>query len=218
MYPDLRPGDYVLVAVTDTGKGMSEEVRARAFEPFFTTKGVGAGTGLGLSMVYGFVKQLGGHIQLYSEEDKGTTIRIYLPAVGSAGVESFQKAALKAPAHGTERILVVEDDERVRRVAVARLMTAGYSVLEASDAARAIEVLSTSEPVDLLFTDIIMPGGMTGDELARQAVLLRPGLKVLFASGYAEPSIANSSIPTTSWLKKPYTAQELAIRLRQLLD
>lgn len=138
--------------------------------------------------------------------------------MNSAGVERFRKVARQAPPHGTERILVVEDDERVRRVAVARLMTAGYSVLQAGDAARALDVLSTSEPVDLLFTDIIMPGGMTGDELARQAVLLRPGLKVLFTSGYAEPSIANHSIPTTSWLKKPYTAQELAIRLRQLLD
>lgn len=219
MDPELRPGDYILIAVTDTGKGMPEDVKARAFEPFFTTKGVGVGTGLGLSMVYGFVKQLGGHVQLYSELDKGTTIRIYLPAIGSAGVQNSRKtpSAEDAPG-GTERILVVEDDERVRRVVVARLTKAGYSVLESQDAANALELLSTSEPIDLLFTDIIMPGGMTGDELASKAVLLRPGLKVLFTSGYAEPGIANRSLPTASWLKKPYTAQELSIRLRQLLD
>ncbi|KWV57120.1 hybrid sensor histidine kinase/response regulator [Rhizobium altiplani] len=219
MYPELPPGDYILIAVTDTGKGMPEEVKARAFEPFFTTKRVGVGTGLGLSMVYGFVKQLGGHVQLYSELDKGTTIRIFLPAVGSAGVQISRKTsnAEYAP-RGTERILVVEDDERVRRVVVARLTKAGYSVLESEDAASALELLSTSEPIDLLFTDIVMPGGMTGDELARRAVLLRPGLKVLFTSGYAEPGIANKSLPTANWLKKPYTAHELSIRLRQLLD
>ncbi|CCM75369.1 hybrid sensor histidine kinase/response regulator [Rhizobium mesoamericanum] len=219
MFPELRPGDYILITVTDTGKGMSEEVRARAFEPFFTTKGVGVGTGLGLSMVYGFVKQLGGHVQISSELDKGTTIRIYLPGVGFASVQNSRKtsSAEEAPG-GTERILVVEDDERVRRVVVARLTKAGYSVLESQDAANALELLSTSEPIDLLFTDIIMPGGMTGDELANKAVLLRPGLKVLFTSGYAEPGIASKSLPTAGWLKKPYTAQELSIRLRQLLD
>ncbi|OCJ16439.1 hybrid sensor histidine kinase/response regulator [Rhizobium sp. AC44/96] len=219
MYPQVRPGDYVLVAVTDTGTGMSEEVKARAFEPFFTTKGVGSGTGLGLSMVYGFVKQLGGHIQLYSEIDKGTTIRIYLPAVGAAPMRDPRDAARPdAQLGGREKILVVEDDERVRRIVVARLTKAGYSVIEASTGAHALEFLSKDEPIDLLFTDIVMPGGMTGDELARRAVLLRPDLKVLFTSGYAEPSIARRPIPKASWLKKPYTAQDLAIRLRQLLD
>ncbi|MBW9114736.1 PAS domain S-box protein [Rhizobium cauense] len=217
MYPELLPGDYVLISVTDTGKGMSEEVKARAFEPFFTTKGVGAGTGLGLSMVYGFVKQIGGHIQLYSEEGKGTTIRIYLPSVAEVGSES-RRGAIKALSRGTERILVVEDDDRVRRVVVARLTNAGYCVFEASDAAGALEMLSSGEPIDLLFTDIIMPGGMTGDELARSSLLLRPGLKVLYTSGYTEPSIANRAIPTVNWLRKPYTAHELEIRLRQLLD
>lgn len=217
MYPELLPGDYVLISVTDTGKGMSEEVKARAFEPFFTTKGVGAGTGLGLSMVYGFVKQIGGHIQLYSEEGKGTTIRIYLPSVAEVGSES-RRGEIKALTRGTERILVVEDDDRVRRVAVARLTNAGYCVFEASDAAGALEMLSSGEPIDLLFTDIIMPGGMTGDELARRSLLLRPGLKVLYTSGYTEPSIANRAIPTVNWLRKPYTARELEIRLRQLLD
>lgn len=218
MYPQVGPAEYVLLAVTDTGAGMSDEVKAHAFEPFFTTKGVGAGTGLGLSMVYGFVKQLGGHIQLYSEIDKGTTIRIYLPAVGATPVRDGEPASAEAQPGGTEKILVVEDDERVRRIVVARLVKAGYSVIEASTGAHALEFLSSNEPMDLLFTDIVMPGGMRGDELARQAVLLRPDLKVLFTSGYAEPSIARRPLPKASWLKKPYTAQDLAIRLRQLLD
>ncbi|MCS3743576.1 MULTISPECIES: PAS domain-containing sensor histidine kinase [unclassified Rhizobium] len=219
MYPEVKPGNYILVAVTDTGEGMSEEVKNRAFEPFFTTKGIGAGTGLGLSMVYGFVKQLGGHIQLYSELDKGTTVRIYLPAVGAEVTPQLGKTSGgEDGAGGSEHILVVEDDERVRRVVVARLVNAGYSVLEAPDATRALELLSSTEPIDLLFTDIVMPGGMTGDELARQATLYRPDLKVLFTSGYAEPSIAKRSLPISSWLKKPYTAQELSSRLRQLLN
>lgn len=218
MYPELRPGDYVLIAVTDTGVGMSENVKAHAFEPFFTTKGVGAGTGLGLSMVYGFVKQLGGHIQLYSELGEGTTVRIYLPAVNNPIDEiDRQRTVEQIPGSGTEHILVVEDDDRVRRVVISRLLKAGYFVVEARDAASALEVLATKQPIDLLFTDIIMPGGKNGDDLAKDAVQLRPDLKVLFTSGYAEPSIAKHSIPATSWLKKPYTAQELALRLRELL-
>ncbi|MBZ9791090.1 PAS domain S-box protein [Rhizobium sp. 3T7] len=219
MYPQLRPGDYVLISVTDSGSGMSEDVKTRAFEPFFTTKGVGAGTGLGLSMVYGFVKQLGGHIQLYSELDRGTTVRIFLPAAAAAVTAKSNNAASTEEAPGgSEKILVVEDDERVRRVVVSRLLTGGYSVLEAASAADALKLLSEDHTIDLLFTDIVMPGGMTGDELARQAVLLKPDIKVLFTSGYAEPSIANRSLPSASWLKKPYRAQDLAIRLRQLLD
>jgi PAS domain S-box-containing protein len=219
MYPESRQGDYVLISVTDSGSGMSEDVKTRAFEPFFTTKGVGAGTGLGLSMVYGFVKQLGGHIQLHSELDQGTTVRIFLPAAAAAVAAKSNKAASTEEAPGgSEKILVVEDDERVRRVVVSRLLKGGYSVLEAASAADALKFLSKDHTIDLLFTDIVMPGGMTGDDLARQALLLRPDIKVLFTSGYAEPSIANRSLPSASWLKKPYKAQDLAIRLRQLLD
>ncbi|MBB5575959.1 hybrid sensor histidine kinase/response regulator [Rhizobium paranaense] len=220
MYPHLRPGDFVLISVTDTGVGMSSEVKARAFEPFFTTKGVGSGTGLGLSMVYGFVKQLGGHVQLYSELGQGTSIRIFLPAVEDASARSDkpQDASSDIPG-GTETVLVVEDDPRVRRVAVARLLTAGYTVLEAASGAEALDLLSRNDDIKLLFTDIVMPGGLTGDELAKQARVQRPELKILFTSGYAEPSIAGRELAQAgSWLKKPYTARELAVRLRQLLD
>ncbi|WFU13429.1 PAS domain S-box protein (plasmid) [Rhizobium sp. CB3090] len=156
MYPQLRPGDFVLISITDTGVGMSKEVKARAFEPFFTTKGVGSGTGLGLSMVYGFVKQLGGHIQLYSEPGQGTSIRIFLPAVEDASARSDkpQDAAADIPG-GTETILVVEDDPRVRRVAVARLLTAGYTVLEAASGSEALDLLSRNDDIKLLFTECL---------------------------------------------------------------
>ncbi|WP_137155471.1 PAS domain-containing sensor histidine kinase [Rhizobium sp. FKL33] len=223
MYPEVRTGDYVAISVTDTGVGMSEEVKARAFEPFFTTKQVGAGSGLGLSMVYGFVKQSGGHIQIYSEPGLGASVRLFLPVVGATegpgdDVRSGSSAPQPAP-RGYETILVVEDDPRVRRVTVGRLLSAGYDVVEAGNGPEAIEILETHPDISLLFTDIVMPGGMHGGELAEIARKLRPELKVLFTSGYAEPSIAGRELVNEeSWLKKPYTANELALRLRQLLD
>ena len=220
IYPQLRPGRYVLISVTDTGSGMSKEVQERAFEPFFTTKNFGAGTGLGLSMAYGFAKQSGGHIQIYSERGQGTSVRIFLPAAESesptAVVAVDEETAIP---RGSETILVVEDDIRVRRVAVARLMDAGYSVLEAGNGAEALEKLERDGNIKLVFTDIIMPGEMTGDQLADQVRMRWPGIKVLLTSGYAEPSIAGRELSHAgSWLKKPYTAQELATRLRELLD
>ncbi|MDE1995397.1 MAG: PAS domain S-box protein [Rhizobiaceae bacterium] len=224
MYPQVRTGEYVLVSVTDTGTGMSKEVREHAFEPFFTTKGVGAGTGLGLSMVYGFAKQSGGHTQLYSEIGQGTSIRIFLPAATTAGEnrddsgrrETEGKADIP---RGSERILVVEDDARVRRVVVSRLLDAGYRVVEAEDGASALQRLNDTPDIALLLTDIVMPGGMTGDELAHRVRSLRPEIKVLFTSGYAEPVIAGRELAQFgSWLKKPYTARDLAVRLRELLD
>jgi CheY-like chemotaxis protein len=223
MYPQVRTGDFVLISVTDTGIGMSDEVKEHAFEPFFTTKGVGAGTGLGLSMVYGFVKQSGGHIQLYSEAGHGTTIRIYLPWVkidASAVTQSQAKAEKRDTLPGgAERVLVVEDDPRVRRVAVARLIATGYEVVEAGDAHAALDLLRNNPDISLLFTDIVMPGGMTGDELAKEARILRPDLKILFTSGYTEPTLGGREfVVSGSWLKKPYTARELAIRIRELLD
>lgn len=224
MYPEVRTGSYVLISVTDTGSGMSAEVRQHAFEPFFTTKGVGAGTGLGLSMVYGFTKQSGGHVQLYSEVGQGTSVRLFLPAASMAPVEA-PRAASDAPAPppalpgGSETILVVEDDARVRRVAVARLEDTGYRVLEAENAAQALERLAADPQIALLFTDIVMPGGMSGDELARAARRLRPGLKIILTSGFAEPSVAVRELAAeASWLKKPYSALELAVRIRELLD
>ncbi|NTI76425.1 PAS domain S-box protein [Agrobacterium rhizogenes] len=222
MYPQVRTGEYVLISVTDTGVGMSSETQEHAFEPFFTTKGMGAGTGLGLSMVYGFAKQSGGHVQLYSEIGQGTSIRIFLPALKARAAKEPPRAAedkkLQIP-KGFERILVVEDDARVRRVAVSRLLDAGYSVIEATNGAEALAAFQENPDIALLFTDVVMPGGMAGDELAHKVRALRPEIKVLFTSGYAEPTIAGREFAEAgSWLKKPYTARELAIRLRELLD
>ncbi len=223
MYPHVRTGDYVLISVTDTGTGMTPEVKEKAFEPFYTTKGVGAGTGLGLSMVYGFAKQSGGNIQLYSEPGQGTSVRIFLPAAQKeeAGRPDQPHGTAPVPAipGGTEKILVVEDDPRVRRVAVSRLTDFGYEVVEAANGAEALEQLERHADVALLFTDVVMPGGMTGDELANQVRSTRPRIKVLFTSGYAEPAIAGRELAHSgSWLKKPYTARELAVRLREILD
>ncbi|HEV7437142.1 MAG TPA: PAS domain S-box protein [Pseudorhizobium sp.] len=223
MYPHVRTGDYVLVSVTDSGAGMSNEVKQRAIEPFFTTKGVGSGTGLGLSMVYGFAKQSGGHLQIYSEEGQGTSVRIFLPAIqfasDAASASEAPTASSKSLPGGSETILAVEDDARVRRVAVSRLTDLGYAVIEAENGADALAKLRENETIHLLFTDIIMPGGMTGDELAEIVRAERPEIKVLFTSGYAEPEIAGRELAARgSWLKKPYTAKELAARLRELLD
>jgi nitrogen-specific signal transduction histidine kinase/CheY-like chemotaxis protein len=222
MYPHVRTGDYVLISVTDTGMGMTPEVKEKAFEPFFTTKGVGAGTGLGLSMVYGFAKQSGGNIQLYSEPGQGTSVRIFLHAAQKDGIAVSSNEDVSRPAPipgGTEKILVVEDDPRVRRVAISRLTDFGYEVVEAANGKEALEQLERHDNIALLFTDIVMPGGITGDELAQRVREERPNMKVLFTSGYAEPAIAGRELAQSgSWLKKPYTARELATRLRQLLD
>ncbi|MEQ1408351.1 ATP-binding protein, partial [Neorhizobium sp. Rsf11] len=223
MYPHVRTGDYVLISVTDTGTGMTPEVKEKAFEPFFTTKGVGSGTGLGLSMVYGFAKQSGGNIQLYSEPGQGTSVRIFLPATQRAnagmGLQDDGSRKVAEIPGGTEKILVVEDDPRVRRVAVSRLTDFGYSIIEASNGVEALDRLAQNDDIALLFTDIVMPGGMTGDELAAEVRTRRPNIRVLFTSGYAEPAIAGRELAQSgSWLKKPYTARELAVRLRELLD
>ncbi|MDU0310724.1 hybrid sensor histidine kinase/response regulator [Rhizobium sp. 10PS4] len=222
MYPEVRSGNFVLISMTDTGAGMTDEVKKRAIEPFFTTKEVGSGTGLGLSMVYGFVKQSGGHLQIYSEIGRGTTIRIYLPALtgGNTGAGDAPSEGSRTPLPGgSELVLVVEDDPRVRKVAVARLSAMGYSVVEAENGGRALEVLADNGEVALLFTDIVMPGGMTGDELAGEARLLRPDLAVLLTSGYSEPALASKDLPPgAEWLRKPYTARELAAKVRGLLD
>jgi CheY-like chemotaxis protein len=220
MYPETRTGRYVLVSVTDTGAGMTEEVRERAFEPFFTTKPTGAGTGLGLSMVYGFVKQSGGNIQIYSELEHGTSIRIFLP-LAEAGQASAGSAPGSGPIdampRGSETILVVEDDARVRRVTTARLRSLGYQVIEANNGSAGLALLNANPNVGLIFTDVVMPGDMSGDELAEAALATRSNLKVLFTSGYAEPAVARQAISAGAWLKKPYTAAELAEKVRELL-
>ena len=223
IHPQVRTGDYVLISVTDTGTGMSSEVRERAFEPFFTTKGLGAGTGLGLSMVYGFAKQSGGHVQLHSDQGQGASVRILLPAIQRPAdrpiSSDLDAAEAKQIPRGFERILVVEDDPRVRRVAVSRLLDAGYEVIEAANGSEALDIFPNYPDIALLFTDIVMPGGIAGDELAQRVRALRPDMKVLFTSGYAEPTVAGRQLAEEgSWLKKPYTARELAVRLRELLD
>lgn len=223
-YTTMRTGDYVLITVTDTGGGMTPEVKEKAFEPFFTTKGAGAGTGLGLSMVYGFARQSGGNVQIYSEPGQGTSIRIFLPAVHREEREGLPTDEIRSGARlpmpgGDETILVAEDDARVRRIAVSRLQDLGYSVMEAANGEEALAQLADHGDVALLFTDVVMPGGMTGDELAAKVRAIRPDIKVLLTSGYAEPAIAGRELAQSgSWLKKPYTARDLALRLRELLD
>jgi PAS domain S-box-containing protein len=218
---DVEPGAYALLAVSDTGVGMTEEVRQRAFEPFFTTKGPGAGSGLGLSMVYGFVKQSGGHVQIYSEVGRGTSVRVYLPVqeAESPQAHAGERGRPVGAAKG-ETVLVVEDDARVRRVSVRRLKQLGYRVIEAPDGPAALAALDRASAVHVLFTDLVMPGGMSGLELARAARAKRPDIAVLFTSGYADPAIVKGEMLTerAEWLGKPYAAGDLATRLRRLLD
>jgi len=214
--PDITAGDYVLVTVSDTGVGMSPDVRARAFDPFFTTKQTGKGSGLGLSMVYGFIKQSGGHVKLYSEPGHGTAVNLYLPC---ADAPQASAPAQPPATGGRETILVVEDDEMVRTIAVDQLTSLGYRVLAAETGATALKVLETAGPVDLLFTDMVMPGGMNGRELAEQAHARWPGLKLLFTSGYTEDAILQQAQldPNVRLLQKPYRRQDLAARVREAL-
>ena len=216
---DVPSGAYVAIDVSDTGSGMSPEVLAHVFEPFFTTKEVGKGTGLGLSMVFGFVKQSGGHIKVYSELGTGALIRMYLPvAEGNAVLPAGSDAALPLRP-GSETVLVAEDNEGLRRILVRQLKELGYTVLEAENGKTALEMLSGGKAVDLLLTDIVMPGGMNGWELARKAEALRPTLKTLFTSGFPEESFfKDNTIPSGArLLHKPYRKIELAQMLRDAL-
>ncbi len=220
-YADIASGRYVTLAVTDNGAGMTAEVRQHAFEPFYTTKPPGTGSGLGLSMVYGFVKQSGGHVHLYSEVGHGTTVRLYLPARDddvSVAVKPSAKA-VAGPATTGRTVLVVEDDQRVRRVSVRRLKELGYLVLEADSGPAALKVLQDEAGIDLLFTDIVMAGGMTGLDLAREARRRRADLRILFTSGYAEPAAMKGGlrIANAAWLGKPYSIAELDAKIRELL-
>jgi signal transduction histidine kinase/CheY-like chemotaxis protein len=219
LHPEVLPGQYVLLAVSDTGSGMTPEVMERAFEPFFTTKPEGRGTGLGLSMVYGFVKQSGGHIKLYSELGNGTTIKLYLPRAMEA--ESAETQVVTGPIQGgTETILVVEDDAEVRATVVEMVGELGYRVLKAVDAQSALVILQSGVPIELLFTDVVMPGPVRSPELARQARELHPDIEVLFTSGYTENAIVHGGRldAGVQLLSKPYSREELARKLRQLLD
>jgi PAS domain S-box-containing protein len=214
---DVRPGAYAMIAVSDTGTGMSPEVRDKVFEPFFTTKQTGKGTGLGLSMVYGFVKQSGGHIKIYSEEGHGTTVRLYLPiAIGRVDVA----IPMVEPAQGAgETILVVEDDELVRGFVIAQLHSLGYRTFAAADSRAALAYLERGQPFEVLFTDIVMPGGMTGRELADEVTRRRPGTRVLYTSGYTENAIVHHGRldPGVMLLSKPYRKSELSSMVRRAL-
>jgi len=221
MHPEVRAGRYVLIAVTDTGTGMPKEVQERAFEPFFTTKDVGAGSGLGLSMVYGFVKQSGGHVTIYSEPGHGTTIRMFLPQVAVAEEETKlhePEVPMETFRGQGETVLLVEDETRVRRMTLARLQDLGYRVLEAANGPAALALIERHPEIDLLFTDMVMPGGMTGADLAEAVLAKRPKIEVLFTSGYAEPDVVRQGQATEAgWLKKPYSTLELARTLWNIL-
>ncbi len=218
--PALDPGDYVLLTVTDTGIGMTEDVREHVFEPFFTTKEVGHGTGLGLSMVYGFAKQARGHTTLYSEVGVGTTVNIYLPAFG----RNKRKVAVSDGASSIvfgegQKILVVEDDPKVRVLTIRRVKELGYNVLEADNALKALEILDREDGIDLVFTDIVMPGGMSGYELAEEIRKTHPDIKILLTSGYAEELVHPDTLQKYELrvLRKPYRREALAESLAEAL-
>jgi CheY-like chemotaxis protein len=221
LHPEVLPGDYVLISMTDDGEGMPKEVIERAFEPFFTTKEVGKGSGLGLSMVYGFVKQSNGHVSIYSEPALGTTVRIYLPHVAPnlsrpSDQDSTNEEAIP---RGHETILIAEDDPFVRSSVILRVEALGYRVVAAVNGHEALLKLRTNPEIDLLFTDIVMPGGMSGWELADQARQIRPDLPILYSSGYAlETLVEQGRAPTQSIiLTKPYRKADLARTLREAL-
>ena len=216
---DVTPGGYVMIAVSDTGTGIPAEIRDRVFDPFFTTKEVGQGTGLGLSMVFGFIKQSGGHIKIYSEVGHGTTIKMYLPRAQQAE-DAVQDAAPARPRGGSETILVVEDDALVRRNVVAQLAGLGYRTIEAADGAEALRVIETNAAIDLLFTDVVMPGGINGRMLADEVTRKRPTIRVLFTSGYAQNAIVHHGRLEAGvhLLGKPYRTADLARMVRVALE
>jgi len=216
-------GQYVVICVSDTGEGMDAETAERAVDPFFTTKEVGRGTGLGLSMVYGFVKQSGGHLKIYTEPRDGTTVKIYMPRhFGEEPLDGAAEEDEMAPdAVDGETILVCEDDEDVRSYSVEALKELGYHVLEAADGQEALRLLAESKgSVDLMFTDVVLPGGMTGAIVAQRAKELQPGLKILFTTGYARNAIVHHGRldPGVELLSKPFAFSDLAARIRDLLD
>jgi len=217
--PEVVPGEYVMIAVSDNGTGMSQEIIERAFDPFFTTKEKGKGTGLGLSMAYGFAKQSGGHIKIYSEPGQGTTVRLYLPRAGSERAGPADASGDEIALSGSGRILVVEDDELVRGHAETQLRNFGYEVISASNGPEALEILRSDAAIDLLFTDVIMSGGMNGPELAIKALELRPDLKVLYTSGYTENAVIHQGRldEGVQMVQKPYRRAELARKVQQVL-
>jgi signal transduction histidine kinase/CheY-like chemotaxis protein len=216
---DVTPGQYILISVSDTGCGISPENLSRVFDPFFTTKEVGKGTGLGLSMVYGFVKQSKGHVKIYSEPGHGTSVKLYLPMGERKSKPSNHEAIPTADHPVSGIILLVEDNEPVREFAKTQLSYLGYQVLEAAHGKEALAILREHPEIDLLFTDVVMPGGLNGRELALEARKLYPALKVLFSSGYAESAILDMGLldEHVQLLNKPYSRLQLERRIRGML-
>jgi PAS domain S-box-containing protein len=218
VHSEVRAGRYVMLAVSDTGVGISGADLPRVFEPFFTTKETGKGTGLGLAMVYGFIKQSGGHVSIYSEPGQGTSVKMYLPSTDAEQELSSQPVETELTG-GSESILLVEDDPMVRSFAKKELVSLGYRVVEAPNAPTALDLLRGSEVFDLLFTDVVMPGGMSGKQLADEALRIRPALKVLYTSGYTENAISHHGRldPGVNLLPKPYRRKDLADKVRNTL-
>ena len=220
LHPEIEPAEYAMIAVTDNGEGMTADVAARAFEPFYTTKEVGKGSGLGLSMVFGFAKQSNGHVSIYSAPGLGTTVRIYLPLVaGNASRASEVPSEEEFLPKGHETILIAEDDPFVRASVILRVESLGYTVVAAENGNDALLKLRANPGIDMLFTDIVMPGGMSGWELAELARQIRPGLPVVFNSGYAREALIEQGRASAQSiiLNKPYRKAELAHRLREAL-
>ncbi|RYD91300.1 MAG: response regulator, partial [Sphingomonadales bacterium] len=216
---DVVPGQYVMLAVSDTGTGMPADVLKRAFEPFFTTKDVGKGTGLGLSQIFGYVKQANGHVKIESEVGRGTVVRIYLPRhTGADRALPQDTPSTDVVAVAERTVLIVEDDVRLRSITSANLQELGYAVLVAASAQDALDVIRGPRAIDLLFTDVVMPG-MNGRQLADEAVKLRPALKVLFTTGFTNQSDAHSDIldKTAIYLAKPFSFEQLGQKVRSIL-
>ncbi len=217
--PELAPGDYVMLAVSDTGTGMAPEVVAKAFEPFFTTKGLAGGSGLGLSMVYGFAKQSRGHVNIYSEPGHGTTVKLYLPRrLGTGDLTRAPETTTQGSGH--EKILIVEDDEAMRRLAGRLLRAMGYVTAEAATGAEALDLLERDPAIALILSDVVLPDGMKGPQLAAQAKSMRPDIKLIYMSGYTENAIAHHGRldAGVTLLQKPFRRSELGAKVRAVLD
>jgi CheY-like chemotaxis protein len=219
-HPEVKAGQYVMIAVSDNGSGMTKEVATKAFDPFFTTKELGQGTGLGLSQVYGFIKQSGGHAKIYSEPGEGTTVKLYLPRLSGFPVVPAPPAPPAPPAgKGKATVLVVEDDDDVCKFTADVLGELGYRVLTARDAASALSVLDEHREIDLLFTDIGLPGGVNGRKLADDALALYPELRVLFTTGYTRNAVIHHGRldPGVQLILKPFNQLSLAEKIKQTL-
>ena len=219
---DLSPGQYISLCVTDTGTGMAPDIAARVFDPFFTTKPLGEGTGLGLSMIYGFARQSGGQIRVYSEVGKGTTMCLYLPRHdANSEADDAINSTREIESTGEGEVVMVIDDEPTIRMLIAEVLAdAGYSAIEASDGPAGLRVLQSSAKVDLLITDVGLPGGMNGRQVADAARTLRPDLKVLFITGYAENAVVGNGQLEKGMhvIAKPFEMERLAYKIREMIQ